>query len=272
MNFLDLMQYQFFQNAVLASVLASILCGIVGTYIVARRIVFISGGITHASFGGIGMAYYFGFNPLLGAAIFAIFSALGIEFMSKKIEIREDSAIGILWSLGMAVGIIFIFLSPGYAPNLMTSLFGSILNVGRLELILMLILSVILIVVFYFLYRPILAVAFDEEYARSQRIPVAAINYMMIVLLSLVIVMNIRVVGIILVLSLLTIPQSAANIFTRHFGRMMGLSVLFSFIGCLSGLLLSFYGDLPSGASIIFSLVILFILAKLFQFIFQRLK
>lgn len=263
MNLLELLQYQFFQNAISASIFASILCGIVGTYIVARRIVFISGGITHASFGGIGMAYYFGFNPLLGAAIFAVFSALGIEVMSKKIEIREDSAIGILWSLGMAVGIIFIFLSPGYAPNLMTSLFGSILNVGRVELILMAVLSVMLIIIFALLYRPILAVAFDEDYARSHRIPVSFINYLMIVLLSLVIVMNIRVVGIILVLSLLTIPQSAANIFTRHFGRLMMLSVLFSFVGCIAGLLISFYGNLPSGASIIFALVIIFVIAKL---------
>ena len=122
---IELLSYEFFRNALLAALLAAVSCGIVGTYIVSKRIVFISGGITHASFGGIGMGYYFGINPILGAAVFAVLSALGIEYSSRKNDIREDSAIAILWALGMAVGVIFIFITPGYAPNLMSYLFGT---------------------------------------------------------------------------------------------------------------------------------------------------
>ena len=125
----ELLQYKFIVNSLLAGILASISCGIIGTYIVTRRMVFLSGGITHASFGGIGIGYFFGFNPVISAAIFGILSALGIEYVSKRSNIREDSAIGILWSFGMAIGIMFVFLTPGYAPNLMSYLFGSILTV-----------------------------------------------------------------------------------------------------------------------------------------------
>ncbi|NTW26634.1 MAG: metal ABC transporter permease, partial [Lentimicrobium sp.] len=119
-SIVELFQYSFFTNSLLAALLASITCGIAGTYIVARRMVFISGGITHASFGGIGIAYFMGINPMLGAAVFSVLSAMGIELVSSRTNVREDSAIGILWSLGMALGIIFIFLTPGYAPNLMS--------------------------------------------------------------------------------------------------------------------------------------------------------
>ena len=132
---MSLLAMDFFRNALLASLLASITCGIIGTYIVSRRIVFISGGITHASFGGIGMGYYMGFDPILGAVLFGIFSALGIEFFTRKADLREDSAIAMLWALGMALGIIFIFLTPGYAPNLMSYLFGNILTVSLTDLI-----------------------------------------------------------------------------------------------------------------------------------------
>ncbi len=262
MNIIDLINYQFFVNAMLASVLISILCGVMGAYIVARRIVFISGGITHASFGGIGLGYYLGINPLLGAAIFGILSALGIEFLSKKTEVREDSAIGMLWSLGMAIGIIFVFLTPGYAPNLMTSLFGSILTVGSAELWFMGLLVIIMLVFFALFYRLIIALAFDADYAATHRVPSAFINYAMMALISLTIVLSIRVVGIILVMSMLTIPPSAANLFSKDFRRIMLLSVLFSILGCVSGILFSYYADIPSGASIIFSLVIVFAVSK----------
>ena len=142
---IELFKYDFFLKAFFAAVFASISCGIIGSYIVSRRIVFISGGITHASFGGIGLAFFLGFNPILGAVIFAIFSALGIQFFTKVAEIREDSSIAIWWSLGMALGIIFVFLTPGYTPNLMSYLFGNILTVSVLELWLMFALNVVII-------------------------------------------------------------------------------------------------------------------------------
>ena len=264
---IDLFSYDFFLHAFWASLLAAVSCGIVGAYIVARRIVFISGGITHASFGGIGIGYFLGMNPLFGAAVFAVLSGLGIQFFTQKGRLREDSSIAIWWSLGMAVGIIFIYLSPGYAPNLMSYLFGSILTVSTTEIWLMLGLCVLLIAFFSFMYRAILYVSFDEEFAKTTGLPVALINYLLISLIALTIVLNIRVVGIILIMSLLTLPQATANLFTHDFKRMMLLSVFFAFMGAFAGLLFSFFADIPSGASIIFTQVVIFAIMKLFVFL-----
>ena len=264
MNILiDLFSYGFFVNAFLASLMAAISCGIIGTYIVSRRIVFISGGITHASFGGIGMGYYFGINPLLGAGIFSILSGMGIQLFSSKGKVREDSSIAIWWSLGMAVGIIFVYMTPGYAPNLMSYLFGSILTVSSGELWLMLLLSLVIMLFFTFFYRTILYIAFDEDFARTSDLPVNLFNYLLMILISLTIVLNIRVVGIILILSLLTIPQATANLFTRDFGKMMFISVAFAFLSSFIGLIVSYFADIPSGATIIFTQVVIFGLVKL---------
>lgn len=269
---ISLFEYQFFTNALFAAILASIACGIIGSYIVAKRMVFISGGITHASFGGIGIAYFMGLNPVLGAAVFSVMSALGIEWVSAKSDVREDSAIGILWSLGMAIGIIFIFMTPGYAPNLMSYLFGSILTVSLLDLWMIGILAAILIAIFTFFYHLILFVAYDEEYARSHKAPVALVKYALISLVALTIVLNIRLVGIILVISFLTIPQSTANIFTRRFNYIIFLSIAFGIIGSISGLLISYFYNIPSGATIIFAFVIIFALAKLANMALIKIK
>ncbi|MCD4834233.1 MAG: metal ABC transporter permease [Bacteroidales bacterium] len=268
----ELLQYKFITNSLLAGILASISCGIIGTYIVTRRMVFLSGGITHASFGGIGIGYFFGFNPIISAAVFGILSALGIEFVSKRSEIREDSVIGILWSFGMAVGIMFVFLTPGYAPNLMSYLFGSILTVSTLDILLMAGLSLILIIVFIAFYRIILFISYDQEFAKTHRIAVSLINYILISLVALTIVLNIKVVGIILVISLLTIPQSTANLFTKNFKNIIIASIVIGLIGAFLGLVISYKINIPSGASIIFSLVIIFILAKLFQLSVRKIK
>lgn len=269
---ISLFEYQFFTNALFAAILASIACGIIGSYIVAKRMVFISGGITHASFGGIGIAYFMGLNPVLGAAIFSVMSALGIEWVSAKSDVREDSAIGILWSLGMAIGIIFIFMTPGYAPNLMSYLFGSILTVSSLDLWMIGILAAILIAIFTLFYHLILFVAYDEEYARSHKAPVALVKYALISLVAITIVLNIRLVGIILVISFLTIPQSTANIFTRRFNYIILLSIAFGIIGSISGLLVSYFYNIPSGATIIFAFVIIFALAKLTNMLLIKIK
>ena len=266
----ELLQYKFITNSLLAGILASISCGIIGTYIVTRRMVFLSGGITHASFGGIGIGYFFGFNPVLSAAVFAVFSALGVEFMSKKSDIREDSVIGILWSFGMALGIMFVFLTPGYAPNLMSYLFGSILTVSSLDIWMMLALSIILIIFFAAFYRIILFVSYDQEFAKTHKIAVDFINYILISLVALTIVLNIKIVGIILVISLLTIPQSIANLFTKKFKNIIVISIVIGLIGALLGLIISYKINIPSGASIIFSLVMIFILAKTFQIFRKR--
>ena len=256
---MELFQYEFFRNAVFAAVLSSITCGIIGTYIVTRRLVFISGGITHSSFGGIGLAYFLGFNPLSGAAVFSLLSAFGIDYLSKKTDIREDSAIGIVWSVGMALGIIFIAITPGYAPNLMTYLFGSILTVDKYDLIAMGILSIITILFFIYFYRWILYIAFDEEYARTKHIPVTTVNMLLISLVSLTIVLNIRVVGVILVISFLTIPQVTANIFTNVFHKLILLSIVFALFGSIAGLMASYYFNIPSGPAIICVFSVVFI-------------
>jgi zinc transport system permease protein len=261
----EILTYDFFVNALIAILLASISCGIIGTYIVSKRLVFISGGITHASFGGIGIGYYMGINPIVGAAVFAVLSALGIEFFGKRIQIREDSAIGILWSFGMAIGIIFIYITPGYAPNLISYLFGSILTVSYSDLFMLGILTLVSILFFAALFKTILYISYDLDYAKTHKMPVALINYVLLALVALTIVFNIRVAGIILVISLLTIPQTIANFFTRDFRKIIYSSILIGFVGSLSGLLISFRFNIPSGASIIFSLFLMVLVAKFIQ-------
>ena len=269
-NMAGILSFDFVIHAIEAAFLASITCGFIGAYIVARRMVFISGGITHASFGGIGLGYFLGINPIFGAAIFSILSAFGIRLVSKQTDIREDSAIGILWSFGMAVGIIFIYLTPGYAPNLMSYLFGSILTVTLADLTMMGILAAVTIAVFLFFYRTILFISFDEEYARSHNAPVETFNYLMLTLVALVIVINIRVAGIILVISYLTIPQSTANLFVNDLKKIIFLSVIISFSGSCIGLLISYYWNIPSGATIIFVFVLIFILARAIVYLRNR--
>jgi len=266
-----ILTYGFVLHALEAAFLASITCGFIGAYIVARRMVFISGGITHASFGGIGLGYFLGLNPILGAAIFSILSAFGIRLVSRQTDIREDSAIGILWSLGMAVGIIFIYLTPGYAPNLMSYLFGSILTVTPADLAFMGALAIVTVLIFLLFYRTILFISFDEEYARSHNAPVETFNYLMLTLVALVIVINIRVAGIILVISYLTIPQSTANLFVNDLKKIIILSMIISFAGSIIGLFLSYYWNIPSGATIIFVFVLIFMMARILVY-FRNLK
>lgn len=269
---LTVFEYQFFRQAMIAAILISILAGMVGTYIVSRKIVFISGGITHASFGGIGMAYYFGINPFAGAAVFAVLTATGIEWISQKGKVREDSAIAILWSLGMALGIIFVFMTPGYAPNLMSFLFGSILSVGMTDIYMLLAFSMIILICFAVFYRPILYTAFDPEFALVMGLPVAVFRYMMSAIIALSIVISIRSIGIILVLSIFTIPQITAMLFTRNFKFIMPLSACWGITGSVSGLLAAYVLDIPSGASIIFFLTIQYLIIKLIFMINTHLK
>jgi zinc transport system permease protein len=267
---MELLQYNFFTNAVIAALLAAISCGIIGTYIVSRRMVFIGGGITHSSFGGIGIAYFLGLNPLLGAAIFAVFSALGIQYLTHKGNVREDSSIAIWWSLGMALGIIFIALTPGYAPNLMSFLFGSILTVSQNDLIFFGILTAFIALFFSLFYRAILTIAFDEDFARARNLPVDFFNYLIIAIASLTIVASIRISGVILVLSLLTLPQATANQFLKKFGPIMIASIIIGFVGMISGIYLSYYTDMPSGAMIIVVLTAFFAVARMLKYVTGR--
>jgi len=262
---INIFQYEFIVKGLLGAVFASITAGIVGTYIVCRRMVFLSGGITHASFGGIGIGYFLGFNPVLGAAIFGILSALGIEYLSVRHKIREDSAIGILWAFGMATGIIFIYLTPGYSPDLIGYLFGSILTVTNADIIALGIMSVILIIYFSVFYRTILYMSYDESFARTYSSYVNTFKYVTTALVALTIVLNIRMAGVVLVISLLTIPPNIAMIFTRVYSGIIIWSIISGFIGTAAGYIISYYLGIPVGATIIFVLVILWLLAKFYS-------
>lgn len=262
---MELLQYTFFQHALIGSLLASIVCGMVGTYIVTRRLVFISGGLTHASFGGIGIGLYAGISPLLSAAVFAVLSGFGVEWLSKRSEMREDSAIAVFWTLGMALGIIFTYLSPGFAPDLSSYLFGNILTIAVSDLLFLGIVALLTTLFFALYIRPIIAIAFDREFAASQGIRVRLFEYLLMMFIALSIVGCLRLVGIVLVISLLTIPQLTANLFTHSFTRIIWLSIGIGYLSCLGGFLLSYYLNVPSGASIIFFSIIIYAVCKLFK-------
>ena len=240
---MELLQYTFFQHALIGSLLASIVCGIIGTYIVTRRLVFISGGLTHASFGGIGMGLYMGISPILSAAVFSVLSAFGVEWLSRRKDMREDSAIAVFWTLGMALGIIFTFLSPGFAPDLSAYLFGNILTITLSDIALLGGLAILLILFFSLFLHPIIYVAFDREFARSQGIPTQAFEYILMMFIALTIVMT-------------------ANLFSHRFHRIIWLSIGIGYLSCLGGLLISYYLNVPSGAAIIFFSIIIYAICK----------
>jgi zinc transport system permease protein len=267
---MSLFQYSFFQHALIGSLFTCIACGIVGSYIVARRLVFISGGITHASFGGLGLGFWLGINPILSALIFAVASAFGVEWLSKKQGVREDSAIAAFWALGMALGVICIFLTPGYTPNISAYLFGNILTVTGSDLWFAGIFALLLITLFCRFFYPILYTAFDSESAKTKGIKTALIEHLMMLAIAITIVSSIRLIGIMLLMSLLTVPQMTANLFTSRFKNLIFYSVLTGIIGCFSGLFLSYYLNVPSGATIIFVQVILFLVCKAVIFLCQK--
>ncbi len=248
---LDVLSYGFVQNAIMAGLLAAVACGIVGVYVVVKRIIFISGGIAHASFGGIGLGYLAGFSPVLGALIFSLGSAIGIGYISRKTKLAEDTAIGILWAMGMALGIIFIGLAPGYAPDLFSYLFGNILTVPDSDLLLMLILDIAIIVLVFVFFKEFRAISFDEEYSTVLGVPVGVLYFVLLAMIALTVVVLLRIVGMIMVIALLTIPAALARQFTYNLKKMMMLAVGFGVVFTLGGLWLSYVLDLASGATIV---------------------
>jgi zinc transport system permease protein len=254
-------------NAIITAILASICCGIIGSYIIIRKMVFISGGITHASFGGIGIAWFLGINPLIGASVFAILSSVVVETFSKRSKINNDAIIGMMWALGMAIGIIFIYLTPGYTPNLMSYLFGNILSVTLNDNILLLLFLIILAIVFVLFNKPILYLAFDKNYAETQQKKWFIIDYILMIMVSICIVMNIRVIGIVLLISFLTIPQITASVITSKFNLLILYSCIIGIIGSFLGLFVSYKYNIPSGATIIFCFILIFLIVKLISII-----
>ena len=266
----ELLEYDFFQHALISTLLIGISCGLVGTYIVARRMVFISGGITHASFGGMGLSYFLGFSPVLGAAVFSVLSALGILFMGENKKFREDSLIGIFWSAGMAIGILFIYLTPGYAPNLISYLFGNILTSTTGQIILSAILCLLIILFFSLFYRPLFYIAFDKEYSRTHRFPIRTLEIAITVIIALCIVLCLKLAGIILVISYLTIPQAIAGIFFKDFKHLLVSSSIISTLGSIVGLFIAASLETPTGATIVICFLLLFVICWCYDKIRQR--
>jgi len=262
---LEFIQYEFMQRALLAAVLVSVACGAVGTYVVIKRIVSMSGAISHAAFGGVGLGYFLGLNPVLAAIPFSILAALSIGVAHDKMKISEDTAIGILWSVGMALGILFINLKSGYAPDLFSYLFGSILTVSTTDLYIMLVLDVIILFLVFLFRREFLAVSFDEEFSQVVGLHSTFINMLLLALIALSIVVLIKVVGVILLIALLAIPAAIAKQFTYDIRKLMVLSTILGVILTTLGLVLSFIFNLSSGATIVLVMAAAFLLSYYIQ-------
>ncbi|MCF7923580.1 MAG: metal ABC transporter permease [Candidatus Izimaplasma sp.] len=257
--FKALFEYQFLQNALFATILASIVGGLVGVIIVEKKLVMMTGGIAHTSYGGVGLGYLVGFEPIFGAFMFSIVAALGIGFIKNKTTGIKDVIIAMFWSLGMALGILFIGLMPGYPPEVTSYLFGNILSVTRFDLILMTILTVLVVSIILIYFQDWKAHLFDQEFTKIMRKNTTLLENTLLVLLALTVVVLIRVVGIILVIALLSIPAAASALLTGKLYLRMIYSILFSFVFIFVGLVVSYYTDFPSGAIIVFTAILLYI-------------
>ena len=264
---MEILSYSFFQNALLGVLFVSIAAGIIGTYVVSRRMVFITGGITHACFGGLGLGFFLGINPIAMAAVFAIAAATGVEWMSTRQNVRQDSAIGVIWALGMALGTLFIFLSPGYVPELTSFLFGNVLTITSTDIILFATYLVVLLAFFAVFYPQILLCAFDPDFAATRRLRVSAINLAMTIMIAICIVLTIRLIGIMLLLSLLTMPQMIAEMFTNRFHHMMIISSLVSIACSVLGIFCSYWIAVPASATIVLTLVAAYAMARIIRII-----
>lgn len=262
--FIDIFEYRYLMNALLAAIFAGILCGIVGTYVVARRMVFLCGGITHASFGGLGIALWAGVNPIGGAMVFAILSAMGIEWASDRGKIREDSAIGIMWGVGMAVGALFMSLTPGYTSgDLASYMFGSIVTVTSTDVVMLGLFTLLCVVGCALWWRQVMYLAFDRDFAASQGIATRLSSYVLMAIVAITIVLAIRIMGIVLLLSLFTMPVVAANTLTKSYAKITLWASLIATFGTVMGLMVSYYWEIPPAACIIFILSLVLIVVKL---------
>lgn len=263
-----LFNYSFMQNAFLAGILASIACGITGTYVVVKRLTFIGGGIAHAVLGGMGIAYYYGANPIVGAVVSAMLSAFIIGIVRLKLKQHEDTVIGALWAVGMAIGVIFISLSPGYNVDLMSFLFGNILMVSRTNLLIIAGLDLVIIVLVFLFFHHFLALCFDEEFTRLRGIPVEVLYLLLLCVVALTVVILIQIVGLVLVIALLSLPAAISGLYTSSLGRMMVVSSALGWVFTTLGLMVSYSSNLPAGATIIVIAGISYLVSFLLQRIY----
>ncbi|WP_369711661.1 metal ABC transporter permease [Leptotrichia sp. HSP-334] len=277
MEFLEIFNYAFMRNALIVGILSSICCGIIGTYIVNKKMVFISSSISHASYGGIGIGVYLIYffklplnDPLIFGLIFSILSGILILILKDFFGVNGDLGIGIMMSFGMAIGIIFSFMTPGYQADMSTYLFGNILLSNSMNIISLLILDIITIIFFIIFYKAIVYSSFDENFYKLYGVPVKFVNYFMIIIISSAIIINIKTIGIILIISILTIPQATAAIIARKYSVIIYLSILFSFLGILFGLLFSYIFNIPSGPAIIVALIVIMLIVKVGAFVKEK--
>jgi len=255
----EALQYQFFQNALIIAVLASLASGMIGTYIVIKRMSLISGAIAHAAFGGLGISYFLNSNPLIGGIIFSLLSAVSIAVFRKGA--RVDTLLSFMWATGMALGLVFIFLTPGYATDLFTYLFGNILLVSRADLIMILILDIVILSTIILMFNSFLSVSFDEEFSESRNTNVTLVNIVLFSLIALTIVATIRVVGIVLMIAILTIPAATAQLFFKTVKRIMVGSSIITLLAVVSGLYISYYLDFATGPIIVLIIALIYVLS-----------
>lgn len=248
---LDILQYVFFQKALIASFLVSIAVGIIGTFITVKKISLFSGSIAHGSFGGLGLSYFLGFNPLLGALVFSLFGGVTISLIRKSAKKNIDALLTIFWTTGMAIGLIFVFLTPGYAVDLFSFLFGNILLINSSDLVFMFALDTIIILVVVLIYNSLLATLFNEEFAEVRNVKNNLVYLILFILIAITIVMVIKVVGVVLAIALLTIPSASAQLISKKFGNILIISIIISLIITIGGLFLSYYLELQSGPVIV---------------------
>lgn len=251
MSFFDALSYEFLRNALLAGVTASVLCGVIGTFVVVKRLAFISDGISHAAFGGMGICFFLGIDPVLGAVPVALVCALVLGSLENDTVQSYDALIGVLWAAGLAIGIVFVYKTPGYAPNLMSYLFGNILMVTRRDLVTIVALAGSVLAIFFLFYKGLVAVAFDEVFARVQGVRTRLLLQLLLTMIALTVVILIQMVGIILVVALLTIPPVISLALWKDLRAVLLSSVAVGVAITLGGLGLSFSYDLPSGPAIV---------------------
>jgi len=266
-----LLHYRFLQYAIIAAFLSSIVCGLIGVIIVEKKLVMMSGGIAHTSYGGVGLGYLLGFEPILGAFIFSIIAALGIGVLKNKSTGFSDIVIGLFWSLGMGLGILFIGLMPGYPPSVTTYLFGNILSVTSFDLILMIILTIIVVLTILLFYQDWKAHLFDQEFTKILGKRTYLLENILLILIALTVVVLIRVVGIVLVIALLTAPAASSALVTKKLSQRMIYSILFSLFFTLSGLTISYFTEVASGAVIVLVSVLSYAFTYLLTY-FVRIK
>ncbi len=251
-------------NALIGIVIVAVISSIIGTYIVCRRMIFISGGITHACFGGLGLGYYLGVSPTLMATLFAIGSSLGVDWLARS-RVRRDSAIAVVWAVGMALGILFIFLSEGYVPELNSFLFGNVLTITPNDNIIFALFTALLILFFIIFYRRIVAIGFDENFARTRALPVRFINTTMTIFTAVAIVLTIHLIGIMLLMAVMSLPQMTAELFTRRYNKLMILSFFISLAGGVGGLIAAWFVSVPASAAIVLLFTLFYLLGKVIK-------